>query len=83
MRRYLPGAAADAGAEVVIAPDEEEPPEALSGEAIDLAAAVTEELILALDPYPRAPGAALSETPPSAPDRCSPFAVLERLKRKS
>src|SRR5262249_37897769 len=47
---------------------------------IDVAAPILEELTLALDPYPRAPGAAF-ETPQeerAAPD--SPFAILERLK---
>ena len=44
---------------------------------IDLAAPVLEELTLALDPYPRAPGAALEVPPEEAPARDNPFASLE------
>jgi hypothetical protein len=40
-----------------------------------------EELSLALDPYPKAPGAAF-EVPPEPPAPAdNPFAVLEALKR--
>ena len=81
-RRYLPGLDETERGEVELAPDEEEPPEPLTGDAIDLAPALAEELILALNPYPRAPGA---EVPEQARDvgGASPFAVLERLKPKS
>ncbi|MBR0665717.1 DUF177 domain-containing protein [Roseomonas hellenica] len=67
------------------APDEFD----IDGETIDLGEAVAEQLSLALDPYPRAPGATLPEglvAPPEpeaavAPPRPSPFAALTRLKR--
>jgi uncharacterized metal-binding protein YceD (DUF177 family) len=46
----------------------------------DLGEAVAEQLALALDPYPRAPGA---ELPPEAADRSAdPFAALAGLRRK-
>jgi len=44
------------GAEVVIDPEEEEP-EPLLGDMLDLGELVTEELALAIDPYPRSPDA--------------------------
>lgn len=69
------------------APDEID----IEGETIDLGEAVAEQLSLALDPYPRAPGAMLPEglTAPEAPEpeaveppaRPNPFAALTRLKR--
>ena len=44
------------------------------GTAIDLGAALTEQLALALDPYPRKPGVALTEEARS--DRENPFAAF-------
>lgn len=60
---------------------EEEEPELVAGSEIDLAAPVLEELALALDPYPKAPGATLPATEEPAAPRESPFAVLEKLKQ--
>jgi hypothetical protein len=82
VRRFLPQAQLGEGLEgaVEIAPDEEDPPEPFHGHTIDLGPAVAEELILALDPYPRAPGAAV---PPEAAQfgaEPTPFAVLKKLK---
>jgi uncharacterized metal-binding protein YceD (DUF177 family) len=70
------------GAEVMIDPDEPDPPDILSGAALDLGAIVTEHFLLAVDPYPRAPGA---EMPPEGADSAvdagdSPFAALARLR---
>ena len=60
---------------------DEDEPELLDGSVLDLAAPVLEELSLALDPYPRAPGAAFqSATEPDAEKRENPFAVLGQLK---
>jgi uncharacterized metal-binding protein YceD (DUF177 family) len=57
-----PGPApAPAGAEVVFDPEAEEPPEPLGPGGLDLGEVVAQQLVLALDPYPRAPGAALAE----------------------
>jgi uncharacterized metal-binding protein YceD (DUF177 family) len=65
---------------IEIAYGEDEEAELLESTKFDIAAPILEELILALDPYPRAPGAALPmpETP-KAPVQ-SPFAVLKGLK---
>ncbi len=61
------------------APDEPDEIEA-EGEAIDLGEVVAEQLALALDPYPRAPGA---EMPDAARDpEASPFAALRSLRTR-
>lgn len=69
--------------EVRIDPDEEDPPEVVVGPSIDLGPAVLEHFVLAIDPYPRAPGAALPDNPAEAPpdSRDSPFAALAGLGR--
>lgn len=68
------------GGAISLSGDEE--PETIETTLIDLAAPVLEELSLALDPYPRAPGVVFE--PPSEPQTASdrPFAVLETLKSK-
>jgi hypothetical protein len=66
--------------EPVIAPAGDDGPEELDSPNYDLAGPLLEELVLALDPYPRAPGEAFADLePPDAPKE-SPFAVLKRLK---
>jgi len=71
------------------AADEEDVPEAMPGGIIDIGELAAQHLSLALDPYPRRPGA---EIPPElrAPDpdgeqgaeqRPNPFAALSSLKR--
>ena len=57
--------------------DEPDPPDVLAGDTIDLAAVVVEHLTLALDPFPRKPGAEFDYVAPAADD--SPFAVLKKL----
>jgi uncharacterized metal-binding protein YceD (DUF177 family) len=81
--------------EMVLDLDAEDPPEPLEGGVIDVGEAVAETLGLALDPYPRAPGAVLGEggaaagqtpeTPDGAPEnkRESPFSVLKGLIKKT
>ena len=64
----------------VIATEEDEP-ELVVGSEIDLAAPILEELALALDPYPRAPGAELPATEAPQPVDEGPFAVLKKLKQ--
>lgn len=55
--------------------------------ALDLGEIVAQELVLALEPYPRAPGAALdpsyeaSGSAADAPEKVNPFAVLGNLRR--
>ena len=53
------------------------------GAAIDLGSAVTDTLALAINPYPRSPGAeaALQQAGVLTEEQASPFAVLARLKK--
>jgi uncharacterized metal-binding protein YceD (DUF177 family) len=69
------------GAEVVIDADRPDPPEVLADAALDLGAIVEEAFVLAIDPYPRAPGAVLpaGANPPQEAGSVSPFAVLAGL----
>ena len=73
---------AKTGAEIDVDPMQEDPPEIVSGRAIDLGSIVVEHLVLAIDPYPRAPGASPPDNPVAdSPDsRDSPFSVLEKLR---
>jgi uncharacterized metal-binding protein YceD (DUF177 family) len=50
------------------------------GETIDLGEVAAEQLALALDPYPRAPGAELPTLPDDA--EWQPFAALDALRRR-
>jgi uncharacterized metal-binding protein YceD (DUF177 family) len=81
--------------ETVLDLDAEDPPEPLEGGLVDIGEAVAETLGLALDPYPRAPGAGLgeggavfgeaAETGDDPPEnkRESPFSVLKGLIKKT
>lgn len=63
---------------------DEDPPDPLIGGAVDLGAVVSEHFTLALDPYPRKPGAHFAE--PETGEGAgvvSPFAALGRLKPPS
>lgn len=66
----------------------EDPPDLLEGSRIDLGAILCEQLALALDPFPRAPGAELPEGYGEGPDEDaddkppSPFSVLERFRKR-
>jgi uncharacterized metal-binding protein YceD (DUF177 family) len=68
---------------VLFVPEDEEPADPLIDNRIDMGEVVAEELALAVDPYPRKPGAELDWRDPSdAGDPAeSPFAVLKRLSR--
>lgn len=59
----------------------DDPPEALADGAIDLGEAVAQHLALALDPFPRAPGAEFASGSPE--ETGNPFAILARLKGKT
>ncbi len=88
--------AVEAAAEVVVDPEAEAPPEPLGPGGLDLGEVVAQQLAVALDPYPRAPGAALAEvlgatggagggTGAAEGAETGPrggFAVLEALKRR-
>jgi uncharacterized metal-binding protein YceD (DUF177 family) len=75
----------DPDAEVDLAeladPEAEDPPDLLSGDQIDLGGVVAEFLALALDPYPRKPGAAFEAKQDEEPT--SPFDALKSLVRKN
>ena len=73
------------GAEVVVAPNAPDPPEILEGTTIDVGAVVEEAFVLAIDPYPRAPGVALPVEFADPADRLadSPFAALAGLADKA
>jgi hypothetical protein len=78
------GAAARRGGEVVIDPEAADPAEVLPHAGIDLGELVVQELAVALDPYPRAPGAEVPAEyrPPEVEEDESPFAALKVLKGK-
>ena len=59
--------------------------EFLRGEVVDVGEIVVEHLALAIDPYPRAPGAVFSAPNPVESSKESPFAAMAKLKsaRKS
>jgi hypothetical protein len=55
----------------------EDPPEVLGAEGVDLGDVVVQTLALALDPFPRKPGAIFEA--PQASQEDSPFGILARL----
>jgi hypothetical protein len=66
--------------EVVIDLDADDPPDEATGPSIDLAAYAVETLALALDPFPRKPGAVFSQ--PDGVGSLSPFAALAGLAKR-
>ena len=62
-----PSPASEGVAEVVVDPEAEEPPEPLGAGGLDLGEAVAQQLAVALEPYPRAPEAALEAALLGAP----------------
>ena len=80
---FVPPRAADAPsleAADDIYPGADDEPEFLLDGVADLGVAATEFLLLAIDPYPRKPGAVF-EPPESADPGGHPFAALEALKK--
>jgi len=78
-----PSAAARAGeaeAEKEIDPTAADEPEDLVDGVVDVGAVATEFLLLAIDPYPRKPGAVF-ETPKRDDEGGHPFAALAALKK--
>ncbi|HEY1708390.1 MAG TPA: DUF177 domain-containing protein [Rhizomicrobium sp.] len=59
---------------------DDDAPEEIDSPRYDVAAPVLEEFSLAIDPYPRAPGAAFESAPEAQAEADNPFAVLKRLK---
>jgi uncharacterized metal-binding protein YceD (DUF177 family) len=77
----LYGASAEAAGEITLN-GEAELVEPLAGSSIDIGEAVAQQLSLALDPFPRAPGVE-APAPPAADGKPeSPFAALAQWKRK-
>ena len=69
--------------ELLVDPEAEDPPEPLGPEGLDLGEALAQQLAVALEPYPRAPGAALDPAlaaPEPAGDPEGPFAELIAFK---
>jgi uncharacterized metal-binding protein YceD (DUF177 family) len=81
--------ARDERAEVVIEMDEEDAPDPVENGHVDMGDAAAEHLALAMDPFPRAPGAAFESSPEfedAVPEKVelqrSPFAGLSALRKK-
>jgi uncharacterized metal-binding protein YceD (DUF177 family) len=71
-------------AEIVVDAAAADPPEVLEGRSLDLGPVVEEAFVLAIDPYPRAPGATLpAEAATGDGGADSPFAALAGLKPKA
>jgi hypothetical protein len=77
---YLTEAAQHVSKEIEIAPVDDDGREEIISLRYDLAMPVLEELVLAIDPYPRAPGVQFE--PPPDPDHAEshPFAALKGLQ---
>jgi len=72
--------------EIVVDLQSEDPPEPIENGVLDVGEAMSEQLFLEIDPYPKKPGAVFESTE-SAPSeaeesRPNPFAALEKLKKK-
>lgn len=84
-RIFLPGqdaaSEATAGAEIFVNLEDDDLPDYFEGEDIDLADLVLEIFALAIDLYPRKPGAEVLETLGDDPAELSPFAALKALKK--
>jgi hypothetical protein len=79
--RFVPASSVKEGEEIELDPETLEGPDEISygGDTVDLGAVLAEQLALALDPYPRKPGAALPAE--VASEAVTPFAVLGRLRK--
>ncbi|HWU60592.1 MAG TPA: DUF177 domain-containing protein [Ensifer sp.] len=74
----------DERGEMVLDPEGEDIPEQFSGDTIDARDAVTEAVALAIDPYPRKPGAEFAdhvESTEADDKKPSPFAILKDWKK--
>lgn len=84
MLHFVPGLQRfdDKGGAVSATAVAEDSPDEIDSPVYDLGTPLREELVLAIDPYPRAPGVAFEVPADEAPPE-SPFAVLEKLKRET
>lgn len=85
-RVFLPGrdeaSEATAGAEIFVNLEDDDLPDYFEGDEIDLADLVLEVFAIAIDLYPRKPGAELPEDQRGDdPAELSPFAALKELKK--
>lgn len=64
-------------------PEDDEEPEKVETSRYDLAGPLLEEFVLAIDPYPRAPGVAFQPLASEDDPPASPFAVLKTLKKRN
>jgi len=71
---------ADKGGAVTLDAADDDAPEEIARSRYDLAGPLLEEFVLAIDPYPRAPGVAFEVPAPESDKPESPFAVLKQLK---
>ncbi|HZB92720.1 MAG TPA: DUF177 domain-containing protein [Stellaceae bacterium] len=74
--------AAEEGAGEITLDGEAELVEPLAGTTLDIGEAVAQQLSLALDPFPRAPGAAASGVADAGAAADRPFAALQNWKEK-
>ena len=66
--------------EIALGPEDEDAPEEISSPHYDLAAPLIEEFLLAIDPYPRAPGGEFVPPDTGEAKPANPFAALKGLK---
>jgi uncharacterized metal-binding protein YceD (DUF177 family) len=66
----------------IVGPDDEDPPEALTEGELDMGELATQQLALALEPWPRLPDAEIPDAFAADPSRDGPFAVLAALRDK-
>lgn len=66
--------------ELELDPEAPDPPDVIENDSIDLGAYAVEHLALALDPFPRKPGATFDYTPDASEE--SPFAALRVLQNR-
>ena len=78
------------GREIEVNPEDDDPPEPVIDGQIDFGVVAVEQLVLNLNPYPRADGAAFKpedwsdgEAPEATPEGKNPFAALAALKSAS
>lgn len=85
---YGPPETAEDPSEVAFSYEDADPPEPIHDGIIDIGEAVAEHLALALDPFPRTPGAICQDTEAGGgtdvqeDDKPNPFAALAALKKK-
>lgn len=89
---YLPAemierdAAAAAASEIVVDVQSEDPPEPIENGQVDVGEAMSEQLAITIDPYPKKPGATFDAIVDAAAEEggkpANPFAALEKLKKK-